>query len=239
MTTSLYPYTPVLRHINAENVDALGPWARVIHDMVMNARRERSRWETAAFAAAEAEGAGNLSKATSPAATRAIRIRRRLNKTIERLEMGLALEIAGRDLTHLGDEIVNSCFTKGKAHKAETLIGRLFKAKGVHIEYEWNEYVQRVIQKAVKAGRLRTRSAERTYDTMYYVVTPEIIAEEKKAAEERAKAKAKRAVKAARQKAVINMLKAQGYESARPESYNHSKVTVSVSDLEKLLGLAS
>jgi hypothetical protein len=238
-TTSLYPHTPVLRHINVESVDALGPWARVIHDMIMNAKRERSRWERAAFTAAEAEGVKNLSAATSPAAKRAIRTRSSLNKTIERLEMGLALEIAGRDLTHLGDEIVNSCFTKGKAHKAETLVNRLFKTKGCYIGYEWVQYVERVISKLVKADRLRTRTAERTYDTMYYVVTPEIIAEEKKAAEDRAKAKARRAVEKARQKAVIDMLKAQGYESARAESYHHSKVTVSVSDLEKLLGLAS
>lgn len=239
MTTSLYPYTPILRHINAENVDALGPWARVIHDMIMNAKRECSRWDTAAFAAAEAEGVTNLSKAESPAATRAISARRRLNKTIERLEMGLALEIAGRDLTHLGDEIINSCFTKGKAHKAETLIGRLFKAKGVRVEYEWSRYVERIIEKAVKADRLRTRSHERTYETMYYVVTPEVIAKSKAKAEARAKEKAQTKVKKARQKAVIDMLKAKGYESAAESGYGHKRVSVSVDELEKMLGLAS
>jgi len=238
-TTSLYPHTPVLKHINTENVDELGTWARVIHDMVMNARRDYRRWERAAFTAAEAEGVRNLSNAKSPAAVHAIRTRRRLDKIVDRLEMALALELAGRDLTHVGDEIVNSCFTKGKAHKAETLIKRLFKAGTRYVEYGWVQYVERILDKLVKAGRLSTRSAERTYDTMYYVVTPEIIAERKARKAARAKAEAQEKVKKARQEAVVALLKAKGCESAEGNGYTHKRVSVSVSDLEKLLGLAS
>lgn len=233
-----YKYHPVIRQITDANVHKHGAWAVVIHAMVLNARRMVDRWEQAAFAAAEAAGAGSLSESKDPEAVRTYRTLTRYRRDVKRLEMMLALEVAGRDMAHLNREIV-SCFDKnGGEHMQETIIRRLFKAgRYLDLDYDWKQYVQRRMERMRERGKLDYGWGFGRQQTKWYVVTPEVIAQRKASKRAQAKQAAEQKVCEARQAAVLAYLKAQGYGSAEAPRYSSTEVTLSVDDLERLLGL--
>lgn len=216
------------------------PWARVVQDMITNARKERRRWERAAFDAAKAANPDvkypSLGDGMTEAAIRTVGTLRRLSKDIKRLEMMLALEVAGRDMAHLNDEIVR-CIDKNGANMQATIIRRLFQSGLCDIDYYWTEYIERRIEKMRKADRLgRIYGSGRT-QTKWYVVTTEVIESRKAAKRCREKHAAAEAVRKSRQAAVVELLRSQGYESAHPGDYDDSRVILSVTDMEKMLGL--
>lgn len=227
-----YKYQPVIRHITNENVHKHGVWAVVLHTMIMNARRAMRRWEEAAFDAAHAAGAKGLDESDDPIAVRTCSALRRYRRDVDRLEMMLALEVAKRDMAHLDDEIV-SCFRKDTAHMGETIVRRLFKSGPCSIDYGWTRFVQTRLERMRKAGRLDTNYGFGREQTKWYVVTPEVIADRKAAKERRAKEEAKRKVRRAREKAVVEFLKAKGLSAQA----KYGQVTLSLEAMETLLGL--
>ena len=237
--TEIYRHHPVIRHINDSSVKKHGAWARLIHSMVKNARRDASRWNVAAFDAAKAAGAQYLGEAKEDAAAvRTDRAYSAARRRVWELEMALALEIAGRNNDEIEDEI-EACITSRRGHKSETIVARLFRSQGMDLEYRWSNHVQRVIEGMVREGRLRLgRGGARGTLYLYYVATPEVIAEEAALAKKRAQSAALRAAMKARRQEAVEALIERGFGSAEPDTYSSTKILLSVRDIEALLAMA-
>jgi len=215
-----------------KNVDihAAPPWAALMLGAIPRIEADAKRWRQAAHDVAVANGVGPNDSVCRPYFKRA----GRLDKRASMLAMGAALEIAGRDVANLDAEIL-SCFTKKGRHKSETIIRRLFKVS-CWLEYEWERTIEKRLRRLVNEGRLWTDYG-RTSDTLYLLPTPERVAAEAAEKATHAKHDALVKVRKARQAAVIDLLKSKGCESPTKHRYDDERVTMSVSDLEKLLGL--
>jgi len=231
-TPEPYKYHPALRKITDDNIHKYGEWAWVIHVMVMSARRSLARWEQAAFDATRAAQPDvkhpSLGGGETEAAVRTRAVLRRFRADVKRLEMMLALEVAGRDMAHLDDEIVK-CIDNNGANMKATIIRRLFKAGSCDIDYDWARAIERRLLRMQAAGRLDVVGRR----TKWYVVTPQVLAEREAAKERRAKQAASEKVREAREAAVIEMMEAKGVK-AKAE---YGRVEMKLADIEKLLGL--
>ena len=227
-----YEHYPVIRHVNDKNIATFGPWACVLHDMIKSARRNRRRWEQAAFDAAHAEGKTNMYDAEFPRARLAVA---RYRKDVKRLVMMLALEIAERDMANLDEEII-ACFAKGKQHMQETIVRRLFAVpRGMRVDYDWEVHVHRLMADMQRANRLGIEHGFGNHRrTKWYVMTPEIIEQRQMAAQRRKRAEAARQVEIAARDALLARLREAGI-AARERNCNHTEVIVNAKDLELLL----
>lgn len=152
-------------------------------------------------------------------------------------EVVLVAAKAGRDLSSMSTVKADllTCFSKNGRHGHETLARRYFRVK--YSTAKQDDFVRSVLRLLKDEGKVRrVHHGKHTYATAWKVVTPEEIAAKKEAKEEQAKNEAARKVRKARREAIIDYLKAKGYESGARAMYGHG-VSLSLDDFEQLLGL--
>lgn len=162
-----------------------------------------------------------------------------LRREIEKFNIYLrAMQHGGRDMYAIHAEILR-CFKKGKSHKAETITRRFFGIpSGEHVPYSLKKWIEQRLAYMGKKEMVDTDYTGRTYETLYFVITPEMREVRRKERERReARKKARKEMKN-RQAVVMGALTVLGCDSHEADSKTGT-ITLNMADIESLIALAS